>query len=159
LALRLGNSLLASAVSFADERGALPAEISATAEGLVPSDSRVSPSRIYPFLAENNYYPRVVSLEKELGQNVRLWTSAQAVGAVQRAEGFEVTLDFAVGETHYLVMRGVEPFEGMDMYGQPWNGDWRFQNYDVGGWFYNREEQTLFMKIRHRDKIERLIFY
>jgi len=159
LALRLGNSLLVSAVSFADDRGALPAEITASAEGLVPSDSRVSPSRIYPFLTENNYYPRVVSLEQELGQNIRLWTSAQAVGAVQRPDGFDVTLDFAAGETHYLVMRGVEPFEGMDMYGQPWNGDWRFQTYEIGGWFYNREEQTLFTKIRHRDKIERLNFY
>ncbi len=158
LALRLGNSLLVSAVSFADQSGALPAEVTATAGGLVSSDSRLSPSRTYSFLAENSFYPRVVSLEKELGQNIRLWTSAQAVGAVQRADGFEITLDFAVGETHYLVMRGVDPFEAMQMYGQSWNGDWRFQTYNVGGWFYNRQERTVFMKIRHRDKIERLIF-
>ena len=158
LALNLGNALFVSAVSFADRDGALPAEVTATADGLVPSDSRLSSSRIYPFLTDNNFYPRVVSLQKELGQNIRVWTSAQAVGAVQRAGGFEITLDFAINATHYLVMRGVEPFEAMEMYGQSWNGDWRFQTYNVGGWFYNRQEQVLFMKIRHRDKIERLIF-
>ncbi|MFW6208470.1 MAG: hypothetical protein ACOC7X_07160 [Spirochaetota bacterium] len=158
LALRLGYSLMVSAVSFADQSGALPAEVTADANGLVSSDSRLSPSRVYSFLPENTFYPRVVSLEKELDQNIRLWTSAQVVGAEQRADGFEISLEFAVDETHYLVMRGVDPFEAIQMYGQSWNGDWRFQTYNVGGWFYNRQERTLFMKIRHRDKIERLIF-
>ena len=159
LAGRLGGSLLHSILQFTDEDGSLPAEITASANSFETSESKISASRFYPFLTDNNFYPRVVSLQKELGQNMRLWTSAQAVGAVQRADGFEITLDFAAGETHYLVMRGVGPFEYMEMYGQRWNGDWRFQNYNVGGWFYNRDTQTLFLKIRHRNKIERLVFY
>ncbi len=159
LAARLGSALLHSVLQFTDESSSLPAEITASVESFETSESRISASRFYPFLTENNFYPRVVSLRKELDQNMRLWTSAQAVGAVQRADGFEITLDFAAGETHYVVIRGVEPFEYMEMYGQRWNGDWRFQNYNVGGWFYNRDTQTLFMKIRHRNKIERLRFY
>ena len=156
---RLGNSMLISALSFADERGALPAEITVSATGLMPSDSRIAPSRIYPFLTENNYFPRVVSLQEELGPNVRAWTSARAVGAVQRADGFEITFDFAAGETHYVVIRGLEPFSGMEMYGQSWNGDRRFQTYDVGGWYYDQEREAFFVKLRHRNNIERLLFF
>ncbi|MCF7914842.1 MAG: hypothetical protein K9L66_06740, partial [Spirochaetaceae bacterium] len=122
------------------------------------SDSRITPSRLYPFLSENNYFPRVVSLQKELGPNVRVWTSARAVGAVQRADGFEITFDFAAGETHYVIIRGLEPFSGMEMYGQPWNGDRRFQTYDVGGWYYEQERGVFFVKLRHRTNIERLLF-
>jgi hypothetical protein len=155
---RLGNSMLISALSFADESGALPAEITVSAGGFTSSDSRIAPSRLYPFLSGNNYFPRVVSLQAELGQNVRVWTSARAVGAVQRADGFEITFDFAAGETHYVVIRGLEPFSGMEMYGQPWNGDRRFQIYDVGGWYYEQGKEVFFVKLRHRSNIERLLF-
>ena len=155
---RLGNSMLISALSFADESGALPAEITVSAEGFSSSDSRIAPSRLYPFLSENNYFPRVVSLQEELGPNVRVWTSARAVGAVQRADGFEITFDFAAGETHYVIIRGLEPFTGMEMYGQPWNGDQRFQTYDVGGWYFQQERGVFFVKLRHRNNIERLLF-
>ncbi len=158
LAALLGNSLLYSALAFRDEGGALPAELTASGEGLVPSDSSLSAAEVYPFLADNKFFPRVVSLKKELDKNIRLWTSAQAVGSVQRTNGFEITLDFAAGETHFLVIRGVDPFESMQMYGQRWNGDWRFQNYNVGGWFYDREKRTVYMKIRHREKVERITF-
>ena len=152
----LGNSLLSSALSMMDNKGALPAEIIFSQENIQPTDSVLAPSEIYPFFEENNYYPRVVSLAKELGEDIRLWTSANAVGAVQRPDGFEITLDFVVGETEYIVLRGVEPFSSLEMYGMEWGGDWRFQNYDVGGWFYDRERRVLYMKIRHREKIERI---
>lgn len=154
----IGNSLLVSALSFADENGALPAEITVSNEGLISSDSRVEPSRIYPFLSENNYFPRVVSLQEELGQNVRMWTSSRTVAAVQRADGLEITFDFETGETHYVVIRGLESFSGMEMYGQSWNGDRRFQNYEVGGWYYDQGSEVFFVKLRHRNNIERLLF-
>lgn len=158
LAAPLGNSLLHSALAFRNGNGALPEELTASEEGLVPSDSRLSAAEVYPFLADNKFFPRVVSLKNELDRNIRLWTSAQAVGSVQRADGFEITLDFTAGETHYLVIRGVDPFESMQMYGQRWNGDRRFQNYNVGGWFYDRDNETVYMKIRHRDEVERITF-
>jgi len=57
------------------------------------------------------------------------------------------------------VMRGIESFTSLEMYGLAWGGDWRFQNYDVGGWFYDRERSVLYMKIRHKEKVERIRIY
>jgi len=156
LAGALGNSLLMSALSSMDSNGSLPVEIIFEADTVQPTDSMFSPAEVYPFMSDNNYYPRVVSLRRELGSDIRLWTGAQAVGAVQRADGFEITFDFAAGETEFIVMRGIDPFASLEMYGLTWNGDWRFQNYDVGGWFYDRQRRVLYMKLRHTEKVERI---
>ena len=155
-ALQLGSLLLESVLSFADENGALPTEISLDAGILRGREPRLAPELFYPYLSTNNYYPRVVSLRKELGRDLRVWTAAQGVGAVQRADGYEITFDFAAGQTEYLVIRGVEPFTSLNLYGLQWNGDFRFQNYDVGGWYYDREQGKLYMKIRHAEKVERI---
>ncbi len=156
LAGALGNSLLMSVLSSMDSNGSLPAEIIFEGDTVQPTDSMFSPAEVYPFITDNSYYPRVVSLRRELGSDIRLWTGARAVGAVQRADGFEITFDFAAGETEFIVMRGIEPFASLEMYGLTWNGDWRFQNYDVGGWFYDRERRVLYMKLRHTEKVERI---
>lgn len=156
LAGALGNSLLMSVMSSMDSNGSLPAEIIFEGDTVQPTDSMLSPAEVYPFMSDNNYYPRVVSLQRELGSDVRLWTGARAVGAVQRTDGFEITFDFAAGETEFIVMRGIEPFASLEMYGMTWNGDWRFQNYDVGGWFYDRQRRVLYIKLRHTERVERI---
>ena len=159
LAAELGSALVLSALSAIGSDGILPAEIVFRENNFQPAESGFTAAEFYPFMTENNYYPRVVSLQKELGRDIRLWTSAKAVGALQRPDGYEITLDFAVGETEYLVMRGIEAFTSLEMYGLAWGGDWRFQNYDVGGWFYDRERSVLYMKIRHKEKVERIRIY
>jgi hypothetical protein len=156
LARRLGEGLLASTLSFMDENGALPMEISLENGTLTDRGERIAPELFYPYLSGRNFYPRVVSLKRELGRDLRVWTAAQGVGAVQRADGYEITFDYVPGETEFLVIRGVEPFTSLNLYGLQWNGDFRFQNYDVGGWYYDREQKKLYMKIRHNERVERI---
>jgi len=154
----IGNSLLLSVLETIDSQGSIPAEIIFQQATMQTTGSRLRADDFYPFLVQNTYYPRVVSLQKELGTNVRVWTSARGVGAVRRQDGYEITFDFSPQETEYVVLRGIEPFSEIEMYGLTWNGDWRFQNYDVGGWFYDRERKVLYMKIQHKEKIERIRF-
>lgn len=153
---RVGDALLWSVLDFADGNGAFPAEISVSGGEMQYSDSRIAGEAFYPFFPNKSYYPRVVSLETELNRNIRIWTSARGVGAVQREDGFEITLDFPVDEIEYVVVRGVGQFDSINMYGLQWNGDWRFQNYDVGGWYYDPQREVLYMKIQHRNTVERI---
>ncbi len=152
----LGLELTVMVLGQADEEGFVPASFAVSGGSMMPQKTQTAPEKIYPILSSNNFYPRLVSLADELDADIRLWTVAKGVGAARSGNSISITFDFAVGEMHYVVVRGVPPFDNFNLYGYRWNSDRRFQTYGVGGWFYDEERRTLYIKFRHQTKVERV---
>jgi hypothetical protein len=157
LAQGLGVEMALPVLQQMDEEGFLPASFDLSGGEVSPGQVTLAPENVYPVLTTNTFYPRVVSLSEELDTEVRLWTVAQAVGAVREGNTISITLDYSVGETEYVIVRGIPPFDQFTLYGLRWNADRRFQTYGVGGWFYDEERRTLYVKLRHQEKVERLV--
>jgi hypothetical protein len=152
----LGLELTVMVLRETDDEGFVPGGFALSGGSAAARQTQIAPEEIYPILSSNNYYPRLVSLSEELDTDIRLWTVANGVGAARSGNSMTITFDFAVGETHYVVIRGVPPFDGFNLYGYSWNSDRRFQTYGVGGWFYDEELRTLYIKFRHQNKVERI---
>jgi len=59
-----------------------------------------------------------------------------------------------------MVVRGVKPFNRIQIYGMDFRTDPRFERYDSSGWAYSASEQTLLLKMKHRSPTEYVrIFY
>jgi hypothetical protein len=79
---------------------------------------------------------------------------------VHREEGvLDVSVDFAAGETHYMMIRGLRPFTKIQLYGIDFRTDPRFERYDSSGWAYSASEQTLILKMKHKSPIEHVRIY
>jgi hypothetical protein len=72
----------------------------------------------------------------------------------------DIAATFPVGETHYMVIRGVKPFTKIQLYNMDYRTDPQFERYDSSGWSYSPSEQTLLVKMKHRTNTEHVrIFY
>jgi hypothetical protein len=156
-AASLGYTLAAGYLARSDEEGFLPRSLVPAEEGFT-GEGELAPETVYPWISDNGFYPRVVSLAEEIDPGVRLLTAARAVGAVRNGNTVTITLDYEVGETQHVIVRGLGEFSNFFFYGLRWSSDRRFQDYAVGGWYYNGERDALYMKIRHQQKVERVMF-
>lgn len=164
-----GRIIISSVLSFMDEKGNFPetASFTFTADGtkktgIVKNSSKVlKASTVYPILVENPYYPREVSLSNELGRGIWAWTSALEIKGSKPSENqINISIRFPVGESHYLVIRGIKPFTRIQLYGMDYRTDSRFETYNSSGYVYNSATQTLYLKMRHKSETETVrLFY
>lgn len=158
----LGRTLLLSALSLADASGSLPAEAQlrqgAPAVEVSASTARLPAARVFRFLAAEGSLPRAVPLIADGGSNVWAWSAVSAT-ASRDEEALEIAADFPVGETHYLLIRGIRPFAKLQLYGIDFRTDPRFERYDSSGWAYSASEQTLLVKMKHKSQTERIRIY
>jgi hypothetical protein len=155
----LGRSLVYSVISLNDDNGMVPASL-AIGEGGVftPSDDSISTAKLYRLLRENEYLPHATAT----GTNdIWAWTAASSVNIVRDERQMDISIQFPVGETHYIMLRNVRPFPLLQMHDQNWRRATDFESYyDSSGWYYFDDEQILILKIRHRVNVERIrIFY
>ncbi|GHU87665.1 hypothetical protein FACS189476_03470 [Spirochaetia bacterium] len=153
--IALGRSLILSCLSLMDDDGAVPQALLINDAGELSGadDARTSSARLYRILCFGEYYPRaavVVSAENGLW----VWTAAQAVSAAQEGNVLDIAVTFPVGETHYMMIRGVQPFSRIELYGANWRSDTQFEQYDSSGWIYQAQDQILALKMRHRAAVE-----
>ena len=93
--------------------------------------------------------------------------SKEAVAGLLEIKGLKVSenqidisVRFPVGESHYLVIRGIKPFTRIQLYGMDYRTDNRFETYNSSGYVYNSSTQTLYLKIRHKSETETVrLFY
>ncbi|MFP4618894.1 MAG: hypothetical protein ACLFMZ_08650 [Spirochaetaceae bacterium] len=156
LALDLGSTMGVKVLEEMEEDGFLPSSFDIEGGDVLPRRAELAPEKVYPLLASNRFYPHLVSLSDELDSDVRLWTSAQSVGASRDGDEITITLNFVDGETHYVAVRGIPSFSRFNLYGMRWGSDRRFQTYAVGGWYYEEDRRTLYAKLRHKDQTESL---
>lgn len=109
-------------------------------------------AELYPLLVENSFYPHY-SLLGTFGTNkVWAWSAARSLSYAEQSGGDTgtITIDFPAGDTHYLIIKGIRPFEGIEIYGMPFRTDPRFESYNSSGYVYDEQTQTLFLKSRHK---------
>jgi len=145
----LGRTLVLAALS--EEPPAEGAEAEAEAEKLAQRAAEV-----FNLLRYGAYRARFVGLAEGLWA----WTAAAEVGAVRRGAVLDITVSFPVGQTHYMLIRGVRPFTKLQLYDKDFRTDPEFERYDSSGWRYYAADQTLLLKMRHRSPVEHVrIFY
>jgi hypothetical protein len=142
----IGRSLILSAVATAVEDAESPL-------------SELISAKLYRILCPLDTYPRALEINAPSG-GVWTWTAAQAVSGSQQGDILDIDVTFPVGETHYMIIRGIRPFSRVQLYNMDFRTDSQFERFDSSGWSYSSQEQTLIVKMKHRDSVEniRIIF-
>jgi hypothetical protein len=158
--LRLGKALLgyAEAVQSNSWVGIGRSLILSALNGIEETDesaaaSALTSAKLYRILSPANTSPRAVTIIPQ-GANVWAWTAAQTVSATQQNDALDITVNFPVGETHYMIIRGMRPFTRLRLYDMDFRTDPQFERYDSSGWGYNSQEQTLLLKMKHHNQTE-----
>jgi hypothetical protein len=125
-------------------------------------DQRVL-GELYPRLVRSGaYYPRSTVLLSSRNRRVWVWGIARSFSYTADARG-DVTLeiDFPSEAGHYAIVKGVEPFRTVEIYGMSFRSDPNFEMYDSSGYVYDEEKRTLYLKSYHRTPLEsvRLTYY
>ncbi|MBO7122361.1 MAG: hypothetical protein J6V90_03660 [Treponema sp.] len=118
-------------------------------------------AELYPVLIhDNTFYPHYVLLKTMEGENVWAWTIASKM-QYYRDENLTISLniDFPVGLSHYMFIRGITPFLRIQIYNMDFRTDPRFEIYNSSGYIYRSAAQTLLLKSRHRDQNEIVRLY
>jgi len=109
--------------------------------------------RLHNILNPTDYYPRATWLTNE-GHWV--WTVSPSVKATNTDGNLNLSFSFPTGLSHFLIIRGIRPFNRIQIHGIEWRNDNQFERYDSSGWFYYPDEQILLMKLRHRATVENI---
>ncbi len=118
-------------------------------------------AELYPVLVHgNNFYPHYLLLKTMEGENVWAWTIAAKM-QYYRDENLTISLniDFPVGLSHYMFVRGITPFLRIQIYNMDFRTDPRFEIYNSSGYIYRSAAQTLLLKSRHREQNEVIRLY
>jgi hypothetical protein len=161
----IGRSLILSVLSLTDPSGTVPSEIRAggtgeTGEGAEHrGETRIDSARLYRILAPGEYYPHAAGIGAGVN-GMWAWTAASSITVAQDGMVLDIAVSFPVGETHYMMIRGIRPFTKIQLYNIDYRTDPQFERYDSSGWIYSAAEQILVLKMKHRAAAEHIrIFY
>jgi hypothetical protein len=152
----IGRSLVLSVISLMNESETIPAKLYLSEEGIITDDSaapRISSAQIYRWLSPGENYPQGVSIGAP-GSGIWTWTAASAIAVSQENEGLDLAVSFPVGETHYMLIRGISPPSRIQLYDIDYRTAPDFERYNSSGWSYSASERTLLVKMRHRSGVE-----
>jgi hypothetical protein len=158
----IGRSLILSALSLADASGEVKAGLIISENDEIeenPAPSGLTTAKLYRILGPENTYPRGLAIGAAVN-GIWTWTAARSVSASQENNVLDIAVSFPVGETHYMIIRGVRPFNRLQLYNMDYRTDPQFERYDSSGWSYISQEQTLIVKMKHVTAVEHIrIFY
>lgn len=134
--------------------------INSVLDSSLPSDI-YKLTELYSLLVrDNDFYPHTAILKKGASP-IYVWTCSQAITYEEnKANGTAtISMQFPEGQSHYLIVKGVEPFESIDIYDIPFRTDARFESYNSSGYVYKPETKTLYLKSRHKGNIESVVLH
>jgi hypothetical protein len=154
----VGRSIVLSVLAQTDTVGMVPLVSTLNADGVFTfkRDSRFSAARLYRYFRFNNY-PHAERIAG--GINGWVWTAASSINVTQNGNITDIAVSFSSGETHYMILRGIKPFTKIQLYGIDFRTDPQFERYDSSGWVYSSSEQTLLLKVKHRNLVEHIVIY
>lgn len=104
---------------------------------------------------ENWYYPHLVILDNRGTTPIWAWTCAEKMSFMQNEDGQrEIVSYFPQGDTHYIIVNGILPFDSIEIYNMPFRTDPRFETYNSSGYVYESDSNTLLLKSRHKSYAE-----
>jgi hypothetical protein len=152
----VGRSLILSVLAQTDTVGMVPSVFVLGGDGIFTPrrDSRFSAARLYRYLRFDNY-PRAERIAGSI--NGWIWTAVSSVNVIQNGDITDIAVGFPVGETHYIMLRGLKPFAKIQLYGIDYRTDPQFERYDSSGWVYSSSERTLLLKVKHQNPVEHIV--
>ncbi|MHB9292259.1 hypothetical protein Holit_01355 [Hollandina sp. SP2] len=158
----IGRSLILSVISLEHEGGTVPAGLLMSETGTISEDTaspQLSSAQLYRILSPSENYPRSVSISS--GANaVWAWTGASSVSVNQGNSMLDIAVSFPMGEIHYMLICGISRPNRLQIHDIDYRTAPDFERYNSSGWAYSASEQTLLLKMRHRNQIEHIrIFY
>lgn len=154
----IGRELLHSALLLTDDSGIMPETITAVEGSDAVQEGVLTPEKVYPLLTDNPYYPASDYFYEETGEKMSVLNQAETFNIEKTDFGYRMNFDFPAGLTHTFAVRNIKPFYQMQLLGYRWNPDHRFLTYS-SGWWYDKQHNTLFVKIKHRMKTEEILIY
>ncbi|HOX17627.1 MAG TPA: hypothetical protein PKW82_04155 [Spirochaetales bacterium] len=154
----VGQSLVAGVLALADENGFLPAAANLKDGTLVAGTGTLAPEAVYDLVAGNPRYPRQVSFYRELGPGAWAWTVASRVTVLKEAGRAVYSFEHPVGYAHFAAVYGVAPYQAIRIHGIDYRMDPAFERYEVSGFNYKRASNSLYLKLRHRQLTEPVVF-
>jgi len=148
----LGKSLILSVLSFADSSGAVPRKVSYDSGNFTGNTELMPSSHIYRICFTGENYARI----QFVGTGVWTWAAASSINSTTEEGRLDIFVNFPAGETHYLIVRGIRPFNFIQFNGTTISQDLQFERYEFSGWSYSVSEQTLLIKLRQRLPAERI---
>ncbi|MDR1956972.1 MAG: hypothetical protein LBQ30_08975 [Treponema sp.] len=158
----IGRSLILSVLSLVDDAGTAPAGLLISETGAISEDTsspRLSSAQCYRILTPGENYPRAIRISST-GNAIWAWTAASSLSVSQGNTMVDIAVSFLVDETHYLLIRGIPRPNRIQIYDIDYRTAPDFERYNSSGWSYSASEQTLLVKMRHRNPVEHIkIFY
>ncbi|MGP1587134.1 MAG: hypothetical protein ACTTHG_02185 [Treponemataceae bacterium] len=119
-------------------------------------------AELYSILKKDNaFLPHFKLIKYSDSKPVWAWTSAQSVKYDKDEYGtILISTKFPAGAVHYMILKNIEPFSKIEIYGIKFRTDPRFESYNSSGYVYLAETKTLLLKYRHKSEIEDIrLFY
>jgi hypothetical protein len=157
----IGRSLVLSVLSLSEGAGRVPLTLTLSEDGsFAAANASLNSARIYRQLRLGEYSARAISLGSAVN-GTWTWTAAAGVTAQFNQENrfLDISVSFPSGETHYMLIRGIQPFTQIQLYNIPFRTDPQFERYDSSGWAYSPSEHTLTVKMKHRLATEHIFIY
>jgi hypothetical protein len=152
----IGRDLILSALGLTDRQGFLPQRILFSEDSFKGTEGKIAPEDIYPLIQDNPFYPRFVSLSKELGRGNWLYIAADLSLISIQPEEWRFRFRFPVGEIHHFIFKGAKPYREIQIWGIPWRNDPRFERYPIGSFFL--EDLGIFtIKYQHKKAEEEFL--
>jgi hypothetical protein len=151
----IGRSLVSSVVALASDTGTAPAHLRLSPDGAAQEhgDSpRLSAAGLYRILTPGENYPRAARIQEKMWA----WTGASDLIVTREDAVLDIAVTFPVGETHFLLVRGVPSPNRLQLYDMDYRTAPDFERYNSSGWSYSSAEQTLLIKMRHRSNVEHI---
>jgi hypothetical protein len=153
---RLGKALL----NWVDENAS--PEWAAIGRSLILSSiakgGDVGAAKNHRVLKPVDYFPRASRLT---ASGHWAFTASPAISAsnLQGGDILNISVSFPVNASHFMLIRGVRPFVKLQLHGIDFRSAADFERWDSSGWVYYPTEQTLVLKMKHRETVENIRIY
>ncbi|MCL2008643.1 MAG: hypothetical protein FWG77_11235 [Treponema sp.] len=152
--LRLGMALLGYAeIIQSDIWAGIGRSLILSAFALDTDPARLA--SLHRMLSPTNTLPRPVQVSAS-PDHVWALTTAPSISSTYQNDTLHIAVNFPVGETHYMIIRGIRPFSRIQLYNIDFRTDPRFESFESSGWSYSAAEQTLLVKMQHRSQLENI---
>lgn len=151
----IGRSLILSVLALVDDIGTVPSKVFRAEDGNLREDTdapRLSSARLYRILQAGESYPHAAGVAPDAWA----WTAGTSITAEEEPGVLDVAVTFPIGETHYMLIRGIPSPSKLQLYGIDYRTAPDFERYNSSGWSYSASEQTLLIKVRHRSPVEHI---
>jgi hypothetical protein len=107
---------------------------------------------LYNILASNENAPKAARLT----DTHWVWTVSSSVSGSYINGNLNISVNFPVNQTHYIIIHGVRPFLNVRLHDINFRTDSQFERYDSSGWVYYSQDQVLILKLKHRVTVENI---